>query len=120
MRKVLYFAGSFLVLVLIASQAFAHTPLMSCYDDGDGVIICEAGFSDGSSAAGAKVYVVEAEDYKGDPEGKELYDGKLVIFKGEMDEFGEFTFKKSETPYIVIFDAGPGHTVEVEEEDITE
>lgn len=35
----------------------AHTPLFSCYDNGDGSVTCEGGFSDGSSAAGVAVRV---------------------------------------------------------------
>ena len=37
-----------------AGVALAHTPLCSCYDNGDGSVECEGGFSDGSSA-GAEI-----------------------------------------------------------------
>jgi len=37
-----------------------------------------------------------------------------------MNEDSEFTFKKPGVPYKVIFDAGPGHVVEVDGKDITE
>ena len=90
----------------LGSQVFGHTPLCTCYDNGDGTITCEGGFSDESSGAGVLMRVV-------DKNGK-------VLLEGKMDEDGEFTFTKPEVPYKVIFDAGPGHAVEIEGEDITE
>ena len=96
-----------LVLALfLVTLSNAHTPLCSCTDEGDGTILCEGGFSDGSSAAGVKIQVVDAN-------------GKVII-DGKMNEDSEFTFKKPTGPYKVQFDAGPGHIVEVDGKDITE
>ena len=92
--------------LFLAGQAFAHTPLCSCYDNGDGTITCEGGFSDGSSAAGIEIRVLDK-------------DGKVLI-KGKMNEDSEFTFKKPSCPYKVVFDAGPGHEVIVDGKDIVE
>lgn len=94
------------VLMLAAVEASAHTPLCSCYDNGDGSITCEGGFSDGSSASGVKMKV-------------EDQNGKLLI-QGKMDADSEFTFDKPSSPYKVIFDAGPGHEVEVPGEEIVQ
>jgi len=107
MKRVL--ACSFGVLTAVfflATIASAHTPLCSCYDNGDGTITCEGGFSDGSSAAGVVMTVK-------DKSGK-------VLTKGKMNEDSEFNVKKPDGPYTVIFDAGPGHVVEVDGKDITE
>jgi hypothetical protein len=107
MKRIL--AGLVIVSILILSLAIlvkAHTPLCSCYDNGDGTITCEGGFSDGSSASGVSMTV---KDKEGD-----------ILLEGKMDEFSEFTFDKPEIAYKVIFDAGPGHVVEVKGEDITE
>ena len=87
-------------------QALAHTPLCSCYDNGDGTGTCEGGFSDGSSAAGVEMRV-------------EKKDG-TVLLKGKMDEFSEFVFDKPAGAYNVVFDAGPGHEVTVEGDAIAE
>ena len=84
----------------------AHTPLCSCYDNGDGTITCEGGFSDGSSASGVEMRV---ED-KG---------GKTLI-KGKMSEDSEYTFDKPAQDYIVVFDAGEGHAIQVDSKEITE
>lgn len=100
------FITAALISLLMAAPALAHTPLCSCWDEGDGNITCEGGFSDGSSAQGVIMYVNEK-------------DGKNLV-KGQMDEFSEFTFKKPSQPYTVIFDAGEGHRIEVRGESIVE
>ncbi len=83
-----------------------HTPLCYCYLNGDGTITCEGGFSDGSSASGVEMAVKDTND--------------KVLVEGKMDELSEFTFEKPEVPFIVIFNAGPGHVVEIKGEDIKE
>lgn len=77
----------------------AHTPLFSCFDNGDGSITCEGGFSDGSSAAGVAVRVVDK-------------DGK-VLMEDKLDEFSEYTVKKPSQEFTVIFDAGEGHQIKI-------
>jgi hypothetical protein len=97
----------FLSAVLIfCGQASAHTPLCSCYDNGDGTVTCEGGFSDGSSASGVRMRV---EDGKGG-----------VLIQGKMDQDSEFTFDKPAGAYKVVFDGGEGHAVEVDGKEIVE
>ncbi|MFO7783309.1 MAG: hypothetical protein ACQET7_04645 [Thermodesulfobacteriota bacterium] len=90
--------------IFLYSQASAHTPLCSCYDNGDGTITCEGGFSDGSSAAGVETRVKDK--------------GGKVLTQGKMDEYSEFTFDKPSGDYTVEFDAGEGHIVEVDGKEI--
>lgn len=104
--KFLGFALGLALAVFMATYAFAHTPLCSCYDNGNGTISCEGGFSSGSSADGVEIRILDGS-------------GKVLI-KGNMDEDSEFTFKKPEGSYKVQFDAGPGHMVEVPGSEITE
>ena len=106
MRKKHLTIGILVLCLLMATVAIAHTPLCSCYDNGDGTITCEGGFSDGSSAAGVEMRVVDK-------------DGKVTI-KGRMNEDSEFTFDKPKGSYKVQFDAGPGHLIEVDGKDIVE
>lgn len=106
MKKTFFAIGLLLFCLFLTGQVFAHTPLCSCYDNGDSTITCEGGFSDGSSAAGVEMRVLDAE-------------GKVLI-KGKMDEDSEFTCKKPDGLYKIQFDAGPGHLVEVDGKDITE
>lgn len=90
----------------LATFCQAHTPLCSCYDNGDGSVTCEGGFSDGSSASGV---VMRVEDKNG-----------AVLIKGVMSEDSEYTFTKPSSPYKVIFDAGEGHRVVLDGKEITE
>ena len=108
MKKILTVLTACMILgIFPVSRGFAHTPLCSCWDNGNGTITCEGGFSDGSSGAGVTMRVVNAESEK-------------VLIEGKMDEDSEFTFNKPDTPYKVQYDAGPGHLVEIDGKDITE
>jgi len=78
---------------------------MSCFDEGDGTVTCEGGFSDGSSASGVNFEVVQ--------------NGK-VVYSGKMDEFSTVNFKKPSGDYQAVFKAGEGHTVTVDGKDIVE
>jgi hypothetical protein len=105
-RKTMFIGVLLAFGIFLAGQALAHTPLCSCYDNGDGTVTCEGGFSDGSSAAGVQMRV---EDKSG-----------KVLIKGKMDEDSEFTFDKPSDAYKVVFDAGEGHAVEIDGKEIAE
>ncbi len=94
------------ILLFTAVIAQAHTPLCSCFDNGDGTITCEGGFSDGSSASGVTMRV-------------ETPDGK-VLFEGKMGEDSDFSFDKPKEDYVVMFDAGEGHQIQVPGKEIVE
>ena len=91
---------------LIAGRAWAHTPLCSCYDNGDDTVTCEGGFSDGSSASGVQMRVEKS--------------GGGILVEGKMDEDSEFTFDKPSEGYRVVFDAGDGHIIEIDGKEIVE
>nr|WP_319393698.1 hypothetical protein [uncultured Desulfobacter sp.] len=106
-KKLSVFIFSTLVLGLfLIPAAQAHTPLCSCYDNGDGSVTCEGGFSDGSSAAGVQMRVEDGA-------------GKVLI-QGKMNDDSEFTFDKPAGDYMVQFDAGEGHKIAVDGKEITE
>ncbi len=92
------------MLFASAGVAGAHTPLCSCFDNGDNTITCEGGYSDGSSASGVAVRV-------------ERGDG-TVLQEGAMDGNSEFTFDRPEGEFRVVFDGGEGHSVVVPGKDI--
>ena len=106
MQKINYTIGILALLLFVATIAVAHTPLCSCYDNGDGTITCEGSFSDGSSASGVEIRAIDKN--------------KNVLIKGTMDEDSEFSCKKPAGPYKVILDAGPGHTVEIDGDEIVD
>ena len=88
------------VTVLALSGAVhAHTPLFACYDNGDGTVLCEGGFSDGSSASGVAVRVIGADG--------------AVLTDGQLDALSEFEFDKPDGDFTAVFDAGEGHLLEI-------
>ncbi|MBB4266457.1 hypothetical protein [Roseospira visakhapatnamensis] len=91
-------------LVLMTGAAQAHTALFSCYDNGDGTVLCEAGFSDGSSASGVPVRVLDAEGG--------------VLVEDKMDANSEITFTRPDGAFSVLMDAGEGHQITIPADDI--
>ncbi|MDL2122887.1 MAG: hypothetical protein LWX51_07340 [Deltaproteobacteria bacterium] len=106
MKKIKLLLVCMLLSLFFTSYAFAHTPFCSCLDNGDGTILCEGGFLDGSSAVGVRIQVVDAN-------------GKILI-EGYMDKKSEFRFNKPSGEYTVILDAGFEHYVTVPGSEITE
>ena len=106
MKKFTALAAACALSLGFAAQAMAHTPICSCFDEGDGTVLCEGGFSDGSSASGVHMKVLDAS-------------GKIVT-DGKMNEASEFSFKKPSGDYTVLFDAGEGHRIEIPGSDIVE
>jgi len=91
---------SLLVLLLMAPTAgWAHLPLVLCVDNGDNSITCQGGFSDGSTAAGVAMQI-------------KAVDGR-VLLEGRLDDASEFTFMKPGDDFVVVFDAGPEHQLQV-------
>jgi hypothetical protein len=95
-------------IALLASwplTASAHSAVFDCHKEKDGSVACEAGFSDGSSAAGMKVRVMDLTN--------------KVLMEGVLTKEGVYAFKPPAGKYHVMFDGGPGHTVTMDSEDIT-
>lgn len=104
LRNVLFLAMA--CLLATTGAAYAHAALCDCFDNGDGTVTCEGGFSDGSSAEGVRIFVRDAMD--------------ATVARGKMDQNSEFTFEKPDGDYTVIFDAGPGHQAEISGSSIVE
>ncbi|MGR4989259.1 hypothetical protein ACPV3U_06725 [Vibrio rotiferianus] len=83
----------------ISFQAAAHFPLMSCHLAQEKVI-CEAGYSDGSTAVD---YDVEMYDYD---------DNLIAKVTTDKRSIAEFTHPK--TDFYLVFDAGHENPVEVD------
>ncbi len=88
-----------LSLLLATLPALAHTPLFDCYDNGDDTITCEGGFTDGASAEGVDIRVVDAQ-------------GK-VLQQGILDAAGSITFTRPAGEFSVVFSAGSEHSITV-------
>ncbi|WP_200388671.1 ATP-binding cassette domain-containing protein [Thiocapsa imhoffii] len=86
-------------LQLISASALGHTPIVACYDRGDGTVLCEGGFSDGSSAAGVRMLVRDK--------------GGRVLLEASLNEYSELIFDRPRGLFSVQFDAGEQHRVEI-------
>ena len=106
LKKSIFFILTLTLAIALSAPAWAHTPLCSCWDNGDGTATCEGGFSDGSSAAGVAIRVKGADG--------------AVLIEGKIDELGEFSFDKPKGAYSVEFDAGEGHRIVIQGKDILE
>ena len=91
-------------LLVLASTGSAHSPICACYDNGDGTVTCEGGFSDGASAEGVAMRIVDESD--------------RVLQVGEMDARSTYTFDMPAGEFHVIFDAGMSHIVTIFSGDI--
>lgn len=103
-RLKLYAVGAAIGVLLLARPVIAHTPICNCYDNGDDTVTCEGGFSDGASAAGVSIRVLDERD--------------RVLLDGVMAEDSTYTFDKPSEEYHVIFDAGQSHLVTIFSADI--
>jgi len=89
-----------------AATAWAHTPICDCFDNGDDTITCEGGFSDGGTAVGVPMRVVDTS-------------GRVLI-EGAMSENSDFTFARPAVDFRVEFEGGEGHVIQIDGRDIEE
>lgn len=94
------------LLLLAAGSAWAHNPMCQCEAIGTDQVKCTGGFSDGSGAAGVTLDVIG-------------YDEQVLV-PGKLGDDSSMTFKRPGGEFYVLFDAGPGHVVEVDHADIGE
>lgn len=93
-----------LPVFLAAAGALAHSPICYCFDNEDGGVTCEGGFSDGASAEGVAIRVLDDRD--------------RVLLEGKMDDKSEFSFERPAAGFHVVFDAGDEHVVTIFEDEI--
>jgi hypothetical protein len=92
----------FVILLLFSPVSLlAHKPLLMVDDNLDGTIYIETGFSDGGSGAGHTIRLLDAAT-------------KAVLIETKVPDIGSLDLQKPSVPYIVLFDAGEGHTVEMD------
>ncbi len=99
-----HFALLLLPLAAAVQLAYAHTPICDCYDNGDNTITCEGGFSDGGTAVGVPMRILDGV-------------GKVLI-EGVMTDQSDFTFTKPDGNFHVEFEGGAGHIIQIDGRDI--
>ncbi|WP_425930059.1 hypothetical protein [Pseudomonas sp. NyZ201] len=95
-----------LLLLACAGPALAHNPMCQCEPIDGERIKCTGGFSDGSGAPGVTLDVIGYDE--------------TVLVPGKLGDDSTLTFKRPDGEFYVLFDAGPGHVVEIDHADIGE
>ena len=91
-------------LATFSNLALAHNPICECKQIEGGQIQCTGGFSDGSGAPGVTLDVIGYDE--------------TILVPGKLGEDSKLTFKRPDAEFYVLFDAGPGHVVEIDQADI--
>ena len=97
-------AAGLMALLGLSGQALAHNPMCECKSLEDGQIRCTGGFSDGSGAPGVTLDVIGYDE--------------TILVPGKLGADSSMTFKRPDAEFYVLFDAGPGHIVEIDQADI--
>ena len=97
-------AAGLMALLGLSGQAQAHNPMCECKSVEDGQIRCTGGFSDGSGAPGVTLDVIGYDE--------------TILVPGKLGADSSMTFKRPDAEFYVLFDAGPGHIVEIDQADI--
>lgn len=93
--------------LLVSSMASAHYPILNCHVSDASTpsqIICEAGFSDRSKAPNVLMEVFSEDDE--------------LLVKGKTSDTAMFEFERPEGDFFIIMDAGPGHVLEISNEEV--
>jgi hypothetical protein len=92
------------LLAPLPGAALAHYPICTCAMADTATVRCVGGFSNGSEAPGVLIDVIS-------------YDERILV-SGRTDAASSFQFQRPDGKFFVLFDAGPGHTVEIDYLDI--
>lgn len=97
-------SAGLMALLGLSGQALAHNPMCECKSVEDRQIRCTGGFSDGSGAPGVTLDVIGYDE--------------TILVPGKLGADSSMTFKRPDAEFYVLFDAGPGHIVEIDQADI--
>ena len=86
--------------MLFCAELQAHSPRFDCYVEADQQIFCEGGFSDGSSARGVAISILNYEEQ--------------MLWSGKLDTKSQIRFKRPEGRFYLRFEGGSGHTLEID------
>ncbi len=92
--------SAFSFLSFSTVDAFAHSALLNCFDNADGTFTCQGGYSDGSSATGIRIAVLDSSNNL-------LYEARL-----DADSEVIIPFPQNKD-FTVLFDGGSGHSVQI-------
>lgn len=90
--------------LMFCQAAFAHGPVFDCYIESNDLVMCEAGYTDGSSAAGRKIHVQDTRN--------------KVLLEGSVGTDNTYTFQPPAGKYSVVFMGGDNHEATIQSYDI--
>lgn len=96
------FTALSVLLMAVSFNAAAHSIDLTCEQEGS--VQCLTIFSDGSSADNIPYQVISYEDE--------------LLLSGKTDPDSRFSFDTPDAEYYILLDAGPGHVVELDMEEI--
>ncbi|OUS25856.1 hypothetical protein A9Q99_20485 [Gammaproteobacteria bacterium 45_16_T64] len=101
--------GLFMLLLLMSSLSWAHYPVLNCHlsqnpTSGD-TVICSASFSDKSLAPNVVIEVYSEDDE--------------VVSQGRTNDDSSYRFNRPQGAFFILMDAGPGHALEISNEEVT-
>ncbi|MEM7206803.1 MAG: hypothetical protein AAF434_03170 [Pseudomonadota bacterium] len=100
LRKCLVAAG-----LTLSLPVAAHTPVLNCQlDESASNVVCQAGFSDSSTAPNIVMEVYSEDDD--------------MLHAGRTDESSIYTFARPDGIFFIIMDAGPGHVIEISSDEV--
>ncbi|WP_051227289.1 hypothetical protein [Oceanospirillum beijerinckii] len=91
------------VFILSSQLSHAHSINLDC-SQVQQEVQCKGGFSDGSGTSNLPYVVISYNDD--------------VLAQGHSSEQSTFTFPLPEQDYYILLDAGPGHVVELDMQDV--
>ncbi|MCH2159924.1 MAG: hypothetical protein MK096_14245 [Oleiphilaceae bacterium] len=98
------------VMSLLSAKAFAHYPILNCKlgsnPESPSEVVCEASFSNLAKAPNVIMEVYSEDDE--------------LISEGHTDDNSIYTFERPDGVYFIIMDAGPGHVLEISDEEVVE
>ena len=89
--------GGMILGFMAATPAAAHAPLLDCGPSGANMITCEAGYSDGSSAANQVIRVRDGEH--------------RLVFEDRFDQNGSYNFTRPEGEFHIQFEGDQFHSI---------
>ncbi len=103
-RRIEFTLGALLLAGVVQTAAAHQAPFCQCKAVDERNIRCVGGFSGGVPAVGVTLDVIG-------------YDQRTLV-AGKLDEQASFTFERPDAPFYILFDAGPGYTVEIDHQDL--
>ena len=83
-----------------SSQVYAHSALLNCFDNADGTFTCQGGYSDGSSATGIRIVVMDMQNN--------------ILHEAQLNADSEVVMPlPQQKDFMVLFDGGAGHSVQI-------